>query len=100
MAIETEGLIGDGIDALDERSQALIQKWIEPNPHRSGADNVRLREHGVPVWALIGHARATGRSAEEVARDYAVPTEAVEAALAYYRQYQAVIDNRIAANAA
>jgi uncharacterized protein (DUF433 family) len=62
--------------------------------------NAAVRDYGVPVWALVGHAAATGRSAAEVAADYAIPVEAAEAAIAFYRRHAVVIDARIAANAA
>jgi uncharacterized protein (DUF433 family) len=100
MVVELQPPAPQGNTAMDERRQALIRKWIEPNPVRPGGENARLREYGVPVWALIGHARATGRDAAAVAGDYDVPQEAVEAALAYYEQHRSQIDTRIAANAA
>jgi len=77
----------------------LISRYIEPNPHHPGPADVRLKESCVPVWAIIGHYQATGRDPEYVAASYEIPLEAVEAALAYYRQYQAVIEARLAANA-
>ena len=82
------------------RHQELIERWIEPNPYRPGPDNVRVRDYGVPVWALVGHALATRRPPEQVASDYAIPPEAAEAALAYYRVNQQVIEARLKANAA
>ena len=85
---------------MQQRDLKLIKQWIEANPYRPGVENVRLRQYAVPVWALVGHAQATGRSAEQVAADYEVPREAVEAALAYYRENRNAIDSRIAANAA
>jgi uncharacterized protein (DUF433 family) len=87
--------------ALEAKSPAdLIERYIEENPQHRGAADVRLIEHAVPVWALIGHYQATGRDAEYVAQSYRVPLEAVHAALAYYRQNRAVIDARLDANSA
>jgi uncharacterized protein (DUF433 family) len=76
----------------------LVARWIIENPNRPGADDVWLRDFGVPVWALIGHLRATGGSTAEVAVDYEVPVEAVNAALAYYELHRSLIDERLAAN--
>ena len=73
--------------------------YIETNPHHPGPADVRLVESCVPVWAIIGHYQATGRDARYVADSYEVPLEAVQAALAYYQQHQAVIEARLAANA-
>ena len=33
----------------------LIAGWIEPNPHRPGAEDVTLVQYGVSVWPLIGY---------------------------------------------
>ena len=81
-------------------AEALITRYIELDPDRPGIAEARLIGSGVPVWALIGHYQATGRDARYVADSYAVPLEAVQAALAYYRQHHAVIEARLDANAA
>lgn len=78
----------------------LIQHYIELNPHRPGADDARLIDSGVAVWAIIGYWLAAGRDRYRVAEDYAIPVAAVDAAIAYYRRHQAIIEARIAANAA
>jgi len=80
--------------------EALIEHYVEPNPHHAGPADVRLREYCVPVWALIGYWKAAEGDVERVAADYRLPREAVEAAIAYYKRNKAVIDARIAANAA
>ena len=74
----------------------------------------------MPVWAIIGAPVLTDNPAEnqtvlsdeaiapllgedqaieQVARDYGVSREAVEAAIAYYRQHKPLIDARLLANA-
>jgi uncharacterized protein (DUF433 family) len=80
--------------------EALIAAYLEPNPHRPGPADVRLRDACTPVWALILYWQAAQGDAARVAADYHLPLAAVEAALAYYTQHTAVIDARIAANAA
>ncbi len=47
----------------------LIARWIEPNPHRAGPANVRIKEYAVPVWALVGYWNAVGRDVPRVAID-------------------------------
>lgn len=85
----------------DERGeQMLIERWIERNPHKPGKANARVREHGVSVWALIGHAQAVRGDSARVAGDYELPHDAVEAAFAFYRRHKAIIDDRLAANVA
>jgi uncharacterized protein (DUF433 family) len=83
-----------------KNAAALIEQYIEANPDRPGVEEARLREYGVPVWALIGYRKATQRDAAAIARAYRVPIEAIEAALAYHARQRAAIDTRIAANLA
>lgn len=98
-----DGQVEFGADAHTQRSgmteTQLIEKWIEPNPHRPGADEAQLTGYGVAVWALVGYLSRMDWNVEAVAQAFDVPCEAVEAALAYYRRHKAVIDNRRAANA-
>ncbi|MGH2352853.1 MAG: DUF433 domain-containing protein [Chloroflexota bacterium] len=85
----------------DEREvQTLIDRWIESNPHKPGKANARVRNYGVSVWALIGHAQAISGDSAQVASDYDLPREAVEAAFAFYRRHKSIIDDRLAANVA
>jgi uncharacterized protein (DUF433 family) len=51
------------------------------------------------VWAIVGYWTTPGQDVESTAAAYLVPTEAVEAALAYYRRHWELIDDRLAANA-
>ena len=78
----------------------LIAAYVEPESHLGGVEEARLLKYGVPVWALIAHWRVGGGDADAVARDYDLPRQAVEAALAYYGRHGPAIDARIAANAA
>src|SRR5438094_6166947 len=76
----------------------LIDKYIEPDPHRP--DDARLRKYGVSIWTLIGYWRdVVDRNVEQVAEDYEIPVEAVRAALAFYEQHRKLIDARLALNA-
>jgi len=76
----------------------LIEKWIEPNPHRPSADQARIKGYGMNVWALIGALGTEDGDLAGVARAYAVPVEVVQAALAYYRRHKTCIDVLIRAN--
>ena len=88
------------IVVLQDREQQLIERWIELDPARPGPHEARLKEHGVPVWILVGYWQGSAQDADTVAHAYEVPVEAIAAALAYYQQHQALIDARIALNAA
>ena len=81
-------------------ASALIDAWIEPDPYRSGAGNVRLREFGVHVWAIIGYLQGYDGDMEHVARAFDIPVEAVRAAQAYYDRHPEVIEARMDANRA
>jgi uncharacterized protein (DUF433 family) len=80
------------------RSDALVAAHIEQNPNRPGKDEARLKRSGVSVWAIIGYWKANNGDVAGTAAEYAVPIEAVEAAVAYYERHKALIDNRLAAN--
>lgn len=86
---------------VEEQAHELIARWIEPHPWKGGAAEARLTEGKVSVWAIIGQ---LGGDTDDpaaiavVAGDYDVPPEAVAAALAYYREHRAAIDDRLAAN--
>lgn len=85
--------------AVQERNPSPIERWIEPNPHYPGPQEARLVEYGVSVWVLIAYLRAVDGDVARVAEDYALPLEAVEAAIAYYREHQSLIDVQIVLNA-
>ncbi len=84
------------VDTLTE--DALIARFIVPHPTRPGVDHAIVAGHGVSVWALVGYLRGTNVSVQQVAADYDLPIEAVEAAMAYYRRHKALIDSRLAIN--
>ncbi len=87
--------MSDGVAVED---QELIEKWIEPDPWKSGVEEARIKNYGMNVWAIIGYLGGENGDIAEAARAYDVPVEAIEAALAYYRRYRELIDARIAAN--
>lgn len=76
-----------------------MRTWIEPDPYKPGASQAVVRGTGVPVWALVAYWHATG-DLDAVARDYNLPREAVDAAMAYYREHKVNIDVWLEENAA
>jgi uncharacterized protein (DUF433 family) len=91
-------------DAPITDEDELIARWLEPDPLSGGKAEFRVVGHGVHVWALAGYFRTenvpTDVYVDEAARAYELPREAVLAALAFYRRYQVIVDDRIDANAA
>ncbi len=80
------------------RVDALIAQYIEPHPAKPGLSNTRVNVRGVPVWALIGWLEDDYSNANQVARDYVIPYEEMEAAIAFYERHKAVIDARLILN--
>lgn len=83
--------------SADDR-QLLVEQHLEPDPHKIGPAEVRLRSTGAPVWAIIGHLPAVAGDVNQVAHDYEVPVEAVIAAIVYYQQHKDIIDWRLGQN--
>lgn len=69
----------------DERADELIERYIELDPNRPSKAEARLKGYNVKVWALAGHSRVVDGDIDQVAHDYDLPREAVEAALAFSR---------------
>ena len=97
--------IGGAIGDNDGRNESGKRRGFDrgvcgPHPARPGAAEWRRKERGVPVWAIIGTLLPDGSNADQVASDYGISYEAIEAAQAYYRQHQPLIDARLAANRA
>lgn len=78
---------------------SIISLYIEKKPYASGRTDAYLKDSGVPVWAIVGHWKAVGKSVTTASGDYEIPESAVEAALAYYDRHQTEIDARLAENA-
>jgi uncharacterized protein (DUF433 family) len=99
--------IGTEAEPLLLHDQPLPSNWrdlIVPDPHRPGADRVRLAEYGIAVWAIVGYLQALGdditpETIAKTADDYRIPVTAVTTALAYYGEHRQAIDTRLAINA-
>jgi uncharacterized protein (DUF433 family) len=77
----------------------LIERYITEDPYRPGPAEARLATFGTHVWAIVSYyQQAVHCDLDQVAGDYAIPREAVEAALAYYQAHKQVIDARILLN--
>ena len=72
----------------------------EPDPDYPGFGDYRLKDRGVPIWAIIGSLTEDADNISEVAEAYGLPRDAVEAALAFYRRHHTAIDARLAQNKA
>jgi uncharacterized protein (DUF433 family) len=86
----------------DPDDDALIARHIEPYPGDPGIGEYRLRaeDNGYPVWSIVGSLAPDGSNADQVARDFGISREAIEAARAFYARHKQAIDDRLAANRA
>jgi uncharacterized protein (DUF433 family) len=78
--------------------EELIARYITIDPRYTGSGDVRLRDSGIHVWAIIGQLAASGWDSRAVADEYGIKVDEVEAARAYYRHNHDAIDGRLAAN--
>ena len=86
------------VHRTEQEKSGLIARYIEQDPYRPGRYNARLTPYGVAVWAIAGRFEAVNHGdLNKAAADYAIPREAVEAALAYYERNKAAIDARLEA---
>jgi uncharacterized protein (DUF433 family) len=84
--------------ASDTSDADLISRHIESEPEYLGSEDARLAGSGVHVWAIAGYAPVVDWDVTQIAADYKLTQEEVEAALAYERRHQYAIEARIVAN--
>lgn len=89
-------------ERTESETAALVWRHIEPHPDpvKEGYAWYRLKERGVPVYAIIGSMTPAFDNGADVADAFGVSREAVDAALIFYRQHTDAIDSRLAANRA
>src|SRR5437762_2968432 len=67
---------------------ALIDRWLEPNPHKPGAAEWRIKGTGLPVWRVLGQlAVELGTDDRQGYREIsagAISPELVKAVASYY----------------
>ncbi len=83
-------------------NKELIERCVDLDTDRypSGRADARLREFGVPICAPIGPLGALDGNVDQMASDYELPSEAVEAALVYNRCNKEYMDARLLLNSA
>jgi uncharacterized protein (DUF433 family) len=86
--------------STDTSTEELIARWIQENPNKPGIANAGILGSRLGVWVLIEQLQLDDWNLADVAESYELPTEAVEAAVAYYERHQAEIDARIVRNRA
>jgi uncharacterized protein (DUF433 family) len=89
-------LIHEKLTLSPDERQALIHRYIAPDPHHLGIAHYVLREYGISVWALVAYVETVGHDLDRVAGDYDIPVEQVRAALAFYAEHADAIDTYLA----
>jgi hypothetical protein len=57
-----------------------IERYVAEDPYRPGPAEARLVQYGPHVWAIVSYyQQAVKHDLDQVARDYGIPREAVEA---------------------
>ena len=76
-------------------TDVMVAKYIEQHPRKRDPAEARLAQSGTPVWSLIGYLIGVDWDRERTAKDYDIPREAVDAAIAYYHAHEADLAPRI-----
>ncbi len=74
------------------RDDELIKRYLEPDPHATSPAKWRVKEYGVPVWVLVANVLPDWSNAAQVASDYQIPVESLNAVRVYYRRNKEIID--------
>ncbi len=78
--------------------EKILSDYIRFDPTEPGVDQVRVVPADVPVWVIVAQLEGADGNVAQVAEDYELPREAVEAAIIFYRRNRAAIDARRAEN--
>jgi uncharacterized protein (DUF433 family) len=76
----------------------LVAALIEPDPYHPGPMDVVVRERHIPVWALVNYIVAAEGDIDQTAAAYNISTDAVRAAITYYKDHKEIIEARLEAN--
>ena len=74
--------------------EALLKRYIHFDPTEPGVDQARVAPADMPVWVIVAQLEGADGDVAQVAEDYELPQEAVEAAMIFYRRNRAAIDAR------
>lgn len=87
-AVKLRKFLSEEDRAYDE----LIERHLEPNPNTADPARWRIKERGVPVWTLAAIAETDWSNAPQMAKEYGVSLEAIDAAHVYYQRNRTVVD--------
>ena len=82
----------------DDGLEALIEKYVDPDPHGFGIAEATIKERGVPVWVIVGEIQRVEGDLCEVPGIFRISLDSVRGALAYYWRNRMMIRARIALN--
>ena len=64
--------MSEGVTIDDEK---LIEKWVEPDPWKVGAEDARIKTYGINVWAIVGYLQMRDGDPLNVAQGYEIPVD-------------------------
>jgi uncharacterized protein (DUF433 family) len=76
-------------------STETTYQWLEPKPYKLFTKQLGIKGRNMIVWNLVADVVVSGKTPEYVAKDYRLPLEAVEEALAYYYANKDWIDAEV-----
>jgi uncharacterized protein (DUF433 family) len=69
----------------------LIERYIVPDPQKSGRAHARVQPSQVSIW-VIADALSRGHTQDQVASDYGLLPEELQAARVYYCRHKDLYD--------
>lgn len=78
--------------------EELIRRHVIQEGDRGGRAEAWLADSRVSIWALVGYLSGVDSDLEQLAADYNLTEDAVQAAMAFYRRHKCLIDARVAMN--
>lgn len=76
------------------RTETTYQ-WLEPKPYKKHTRQLGIKGRNMIVWNLVHPVVIQGHTAEEIARRFELPVEAVHEALDYYATNREWIDREV-----
>ena len=70
-------------------------QWLEPKPYKKFTKQLGIKGRNMIVWNLVSGIVVRGEAADDVAKDYDLPLEAVREALDYYHANKEWIDAEV-----
>src|SRR5438067_4784619 len=95
MGLLPRSITSDTIGEEKTMSTETTYQWLEPKPYKKFTKQLGIKGRNMIVWNLVHPVVVQGHSAEEIARRFDLPVEAVREALGYYHANKTWIDKEV-----